>query len=407
MRSGASSSGPLRAPSPASLAVLAKLAQSLRQRLDGIAGRTVEAICQRDDGYRTERFLTADELRRSVRDSLDEYLGALASLPLGVQPSKDQAWATGRSRAELGVPLESVLRAYRLGGSVIWEELLEEARSRPDRPTDDLMEAAVVVWQMTDELSSAVGTAYRHSEAGLVGRDVTRRQALLRGLLSGILAESDLIFAAESLGLPEEGPYQVAVIEPEPEERALREVLAQAGARSEWVSQEGRKCGLLAPPSSGAEVVKVCLGRMVPLRAGLSPLFANLSEAAAAYRQAELALRSIPAHRHAVAALDDRLGPALLVSSPELARRLAVMVMGSVLALPAQERRTMVRTLRIFLDGSGSPADTARQVPCHRNTVLNRLNRIRELTGCDPTTPRGANRLCLAMEAAELLSLLD
>ncbi|MHB1575952.1 MAG: PucR family transcriptional regulator [Candidatus Dormibacteria bacterium] len=396
---------PLHDPSRASVAVLAGLAKSLLLRLDGIAERTVQAILERDPGYRQERFLSLDELQRSVRDSLSEYLGALARLPQGGPPSKEQAWATGRSRAELGVPLESVLRAYRLGGSVIWEELLEEARGRPDRPTDDLMEAAYLVWQLTDELSAAVGTAYRHSEAGLVGRDQTRRQGILRGLLSGVLVEKELVFVAESLGLPERGPYQVVVVEPQ--ESTAAEFLGGLGIRSAWVVQEGRQCGLLALPTAGAEMVRAGLERMIPLRAGLSPEFADLSETGVAYRQAELAVRSIPAHQHAIASLDDRLPSALLVASPELARRLAITVLGRVLALPSQERHTLLRTLGFFLKGDGSPAAAARRVPCHRNTVLNRLNRIRELTGCDPAVPGGASRLGLALEAAELLSLLD
>ncbi len=395
---------PLHEPSPGSLAVLADLARSLVLRLDEIADRTVEAILEREPGYRQERYLTLAELRRSVHDSLAEYLGALALLPRGGSPSKQQAWATGRSRAELGVPLESVLRAYRLGGSVIWEELLEEARRRPDRPGDELMEAAYLVWQLTDELSAAVGTAYRHSEAGMVSRDQTRRQGLLRGLLLGVLADRELVFAAESLGLPERGPYQVVVAQPQ--ESQLGDHLAAVGVRSEWVVQEGRTCGLLALATGGGEAVRTRLQQVGPLRAGISPEFSELSGAGGAYRQAELALRTILAHQHVVASLDDRLPSALLISSPELARRLALAVLGRVLGLPAAERRLLLRTLAIFLDQDGSPGATARHVPCHRNTVLNRLHRIRELTGCDPATPGGASRLLLGLQAAELLSML-
>ena len=266
------------------------------------------------------------------------------------------------------------------------------------------MEAAYLVWQLTDDLSAAVGTAYRHSEAGLVGRDETRRQGVLRGLLSGLLAEKDLVFVAETLGLPEQGPYLVVVVEPH--QSPAREALSDLGVKSEWVVQEARDCGLLALPAGGTDVVRSGLETVVPLRAGLSPEFADLSQAGVAYRQAELALRSIPVHQHAVASLDDRLTGALLVTSPELARRLAVAVLGRVLVLPPQERRVLLRTLAIYLAGAGSPADAARRVPCHRNTVLNRLSRIRELTGYDPVTPLGASRLVLALEAADLLSLL-
>ncbi|HVD03565.1 MAG TPA: helix-turn-helix domain-containing protein [Candidatus Dormibacteraeota bacterium] len=399
--------GPLQRPTRRSLRLLASLAASLAARLEEITDRTVEAICEREEGYREGRLVSMEELRRTVHDSLAEYLGVLTRLPEEQEPARDQAWAVGRSRAELGVPLESVLRAYRLGGSVIWDELLKEARRRPERPTDDLMEAAELVWQMTDELSSAVGVAYRHSEAGLISRDRNRRESLLQGLLSGIASERDLVFAAETLGLPEHGPYLVAVAEPARDGEQMQRLMTAGGVRSAWLLQGGRQSGLLAAARGGTGLVQKCLGRMVPIRAGLSPEVSSLSDVGGAYRQAELALRSIPAHRHAVVTLDERLPAALLVVSPDLARRLAHRVLGKLLEIDRGERAALLRTLRLFLAGDGSVVQVAAQVPCHRNTVLNRLHRIRELTGVNPTTPAGVTDLTLALEAAELLSLLD
>ncbi|MHB1527077.1 MAG: PucR family transcriptional regulator [Candidatus Dormibacteria bacterium] len=386
--------------------VLASLAQALCDRLPQISDRTVAAICEREDGYREGRLIPLTELRRSVHDSLQEYLAALTRMPEDREPSRDQAWATGRSRAELGVPLESVLRAYRLGGSVIWDALLEEARSRPVPPTDELMEAAVLVWEMTDELSAAVGQAYRHSEAGILSRDKTRRQGLLQGLFTGMAIERDLIFAAESLNLPERGPYMVAVAEPvlESVDAVARSLLA-GGIRSEWVRQEERLAGLLALGSGGIGAVKRSLETMAPLRVGLSPVVATLGEVGIAYRQAELAVRAIPPHRHQVASLDERLPSALLVASPELAQRLAHRVFGAILELPAGERGLLLRTLRSYIDCGGSVGEVAERFPCHRNTVFNRLVRIRELTGLNPSLPRDSAELVLALDAIDLLGI--
>jgi len=394
-----------RSPSGESLQVLAALAQSLCARLPEISERTVAAICEREEGYREGRLIPLAELRRSVHDSLQEYLTALTRIPDEQVPSREQAWATGRSRAELGVPLESVLRAYRLGGSVIWDALLEEARGRSQPPTDQLMEAAVLVWEMTDELSAAVGQAYRHSEAGILSRDRSRRQGLLQGLLTGMATERDLIFAAESLNLPERGPYLVAVAEPALEglEPIARSLLAR-GIRSEWVRQEDRLAGLLALGKASLEAVKLSLAALAPLRVGLSPELASLAQAAGAYRQAELAVRAIPPHQHLVATLDERLPSALLIASPELARRLAQRALGPIFALPAAERSLLLRTLRSYFDWGGSVAEVAERFPCHRNTVFNRLTRIRDLTGLNPGLPRDAAQLVLALDAADLLT---
>jgi len=395
-----------RSPSGESMRVLASLARSLYQRLPQISERTVAAICEREEGYREERLIPLAELRRSVHDSLQEYLAALTRIPQEQAPSREQAWATGRSRAELGVPLESVLRAYRLGGGVIWDALLEEARSRPEPPTDQLMEAAVVVWEMTDELSAAVGQAYRHAEAGMLSRDRTRRQALLQGLFTGMATERDLVFAAESLSLPEKGPYMVAVAEPAlGTVEAVARPLLTHGIRSEWTRQEERLAGLLALGRASLETVKQSLGELAPLRAGLSPAVGSLAQVGTAYRQAELAVRAIPPHQHLITSLDERLPSAILISSPELAQRLAQRVFGAIFELPGGERSLLLRTLRSYFDLGGSVAEVADRFPCHRNTVFNRLARIRELTGLNPGLPRDAAQLVLALDASELMSL--
>ena len=57
----------------------------------------------------------------------------------------------------------------------------------------------------------------------------------------------------------------------------------------------------------------------------------------------------------------------------------------------------MLGTLEEYLQ-TGSVSETSRRQYCHRNTVLNRLARVRELTGCDPTVPRDAALLCAGLD---------
>jgi DNA-binding PucR family transcriptional regulator len=56
-----------------------------------------------------------------------------------------------------------------------------------------------------------------------------------------------------------------------------------------------------------------------------------------------------------------------------------------------------VETLRAYLEGSRSIEAAARALFVHANTVRYRLRRITELTGHDPTTPRGGLALQLAL----------
>ena len=65
-----------------------------------------------------------EELRRTTRDNLEHGLLALVGVPVADRPALHDAREVGRRRAAQGIPLEAVLRAYRLGGQVTWEALL-------------------------------------------------------------------------------------------------------------------------------------------------------------------------------------------------------------------------------------------------------------------------------------------
>jgi len=59
------------------------------------------------------------------------------------------------------------------------------------------------------------------------------------------------------------------------------------------------------------------------------------------------------------------------------------------------ERERLRETVQHYLS-TGNITATAEQLFCHRNTILNRLNRFQELTGIDLTIPAQAARLVVA-----------
>nr|WP_246377267.1 helix-turn-helix domain-containing protein [Nocardioides ginsengisegetis] len=82
-----------------------------------------------------------------------------------------------------------------------------------------------------------------------------------------------------------------------------------------------------------------------------------------------------------VAAFDDRLPEALLLTSPEVAGRLVAVWLGPLLTLPAGEQASLLATLDAWVATGGSTTHTAARVHCHRNTVINRLRRVARLVG--------------------------
>src|SRR5690606_13037153 len=65
-------------------------------------------------------------------------------------------------------------------------------------------------------------------------------------------------------------------------------------------------------------------------------------------------------------------------------------------------RDVLLTTLETWLECDGSAARAADRLFCHRNTVLNRLRKIEQLTGRTLTRPGDLVELALALSALRL-----
>src|SRR5262245_10685304 len=95
----------------------------LRDRLDAIADRWVAHIVAKNSAYLDTALVSLPDLRRSCRDTTDAVLRLLAGEAVGEPYAVIRTSA--RRQAERGVPLDSVLRSYRLAGLALWQELAE------------------------------------------------------------------------------------------------------------------------------------------------------------------------------------------------------------------------------------------------------------------------------------------
>ena len=118
----------------------------------------------------------------------------------------------------------------------------------------------------------------------------------------------------------------------------------------------------------------------------------------AGLRQATVALRTL-AGADGLAAFDDRLPEALLLSAPDVAGRLVAVWLGpGAGAAGGRERRAAGHPGGLGRDGRVDHAHRPR-VHCHRNTVINRLRRVATLTGRDLLDAGPPVELALALRA--------
>jgi hypothetical protein len=382
---------------PAADEALRVLGSALLDDVDGLADRLTVLVLQREPAY-AERD-RSEELRAACRANLERGVQVIADqVPDGVDP-EDTSCDTGRRRARAGVPLEVVLRAYRLGGRVLWEALLEASRRRFAGGYDEaLLDAASYVWRVNDSSSSALVQAYRQEELRAHSHDLGRRHAVLDGLIEGRGGDPAFLRdAATVLGLPETGPVLcvVAPVDPSGEEalRGPQEALAAVGVASAWFLRPRDEVGVAAlghrDPRTALDALRPCAAG----RVGVSPVVDGLAALDTGYRLAHTAARTLGGPGLAV--LDERLPEALLADSPELAPRVLRAGLGDLLDLPPADRDTLLRTLEQLLAAGGSPTHAATALFCHRNTVIYRMRRIEAATGRSLGDPR--DRLLLAL----------
>jgi len=381
------------------------LADGVLARVPELADELVRVIAEQNPGYRRINVVSRDDLRKSCQDNMTSVLRLIGRDGAEEEQLYSAARCTGRRRAEQRMPLDDVLRSFRLGGRLLWQALVEQARADGTVDAEGLLEIATWLWEVVDSTSAQVAAAYHVAEQQLVRIDEQRRATLWEGLLRG--RGKDLAFAYEAariIGVPVDGPYAAVVADVEDVNAPafLNRLLAEHGVDSAWQPRAHMLVGLLSLDSPELGIVLKVLRDALTVPAGVSLVVPGLADVDVAYRQATLARRSIQPGRVEVAALADRLPEALVLSSPELAEHLIRLRLGPLLKIPVGERRILLDTLETWVATAGSVSRTAELVHCHRNTVINRLSRIEAVTGNDLSDVPHLE-LSLALKASWLL----
>ncbi|MFG2500518.1 PucR family transcriptional regulator [Streptomyces sp. NPDC048441] len=383
--------------------VLHRAARALLGDLATMTDRLVAALREQEPAYRAAIEAHPTEVWQEVHRSLRHSVTSL------LQPgeTREAAHRTSRQiavlRAERGLPLDALLHAFRLGGAMVWQGLVEEvARGNPD-DMGLLIHVATDVWNFVDEHCGVVADSYRRTERRLAWQHEDRLRLLTAGLLDGSARLTDLPTAADVLGLPEDGWYAVIALAGEESSLTLptgTRMLRHAAAGVQYVLV------LLgdtdADPAAELAALAAGLDLAAGARAGIGSPVAGLAAVPHARRLADTSLRTCPRSGGAVL-LDERLPDALVVSSPELAEALTERVLGPLRALDPADRDLLLATLAVWLETDGSAQRAGARLYCHRNTVLNRLRRVEQLTGRSLTRVGDMVEFSLALGASRLL----
>ena len=338
-------------------------------------------------------------LLRQLHDGRRPHPAELATLGLA-----------GAQQAELGVPLEVLLRGYRLAAKVVWREVVDAATRMGGLPPETVVALSEQVLEYLDEISGAVGSAYLETRERLVRQRDRERDRVLGRLLAGD-ASTELRRLAAACDLELRPPYRLLACAVAPGVDADRllgaawrsaRVQLVAGDRGVWTALVDGEAGVerllgdgmraMAPKPEGVLVI------------GVGPVAASLEEVAAAARRAHRALDVGRRLRPGELVHEDvELGVfAALDADPDALRAHVERLLGGMVDGSARSAEQL-RTLEAVLEAR-SLGDAATQLGIHRHTVVYRLERIATRLAVDLDDPAVRHRLWLALQAQRLLT---
>lgn len=316
----------------------------------------------------------------------------LEAVAAGEQPSVDDvadvARDMGRRRLEMGVPLEPMLHVYRIAGRVVWEAIVDAARPGEEPGVAYLGGRWM---EYMDEAASVAASAYLEASYDRLRRVDARRGALLQAVLAA-QDEAEVAAVATQFSTAFAPAYVPVAVAADHATSRVDAAVASCPADTIW-GFRGAHVLLLVPQRTPdlERLRRLAHAPAVATGALVAPGPALAVEVASTQALLEVAVAT---GAEGVFGPDDLLAERLLAGAPRVASVLEARI---VAPLRAADRNGLLReTLAAYL-ATGSVRDTASTVVVHPNTVLYRLGRVAELTGCDPRVPAQAALLVLAL----------
>jgi PucR C-terminal helix-turn-helix domain/GGDEF-like domain len=347
-----------------------------------------------------------DVLQASCADTIDPIFAAIAAeTDFDTAPARQ----VGAARADAGVPLSSVMEAYRVGFRALSSAVMAESTRLTAVTADALRVLTTKVMTAQQDYTDAMATGYRDEQARRLRGDQSERSTLIDSLLHGRLIEQWSIWeAADCLGLPSVGPYLVIAAEvgvpgaePLPNVEAK---LRSLDVLSAWRALPDLHVGVLhVRNDKHFDDALALLCRMATARVGVSARFEDLRDTAQALRYARMMLRGRAEDDLLVSVFDGSILASAAVSAPEVLVKLVTPTIECFAGLGDQERDILFKTFRVWVENDGSMQIAGELLFCHPNTVRYRLHRIERRTGRALSNPRDLAELCLAFEVQRRL----
>lgn len=385
---------------------VAEIAEALYRRTDELAAAFAHAIAREVKLYNATAPVPFELIVHGCETNLRQVLSAIAA---DTEFDPTAAADLGTERARNGVPLASVMEAYRVGFREIWDAAVNEVATRARVNGDALRMLTAKIFAAQDVFTAAMAAAYRDEHTRRLHGDESEREILIDSVLHGRLFEQSSVWdAADYLRLPAKGPYVVIAAEAgavgtealpgiEPKMRSM-------DVFSAWRRLPDVHVGIVhVKTTEQLDNVLALVSRLATGHVGVSAQFDDLRDTAQALRYARVTLRGRPDQGPRVTQFDGSILSTAAVSAPEVMVKLVTPMIECFGELAHEERNILFDTFRVWLENDGSLRTAGTLLFCHPNTVRYRLHRIEQRTGRSLTRPRDVAEVSLAFEVHRLL----
>ncbi|MFE2309253.1 hypothetical protein ACFXA9_24700, partial [Streptomyces sp. NPDC059411] len=184
--------------------IIEEIREDLNRRIAVAAERLADRTPADDPAYAAyAALLGRTALRDRIQHVLRQAVEGLVRASRGLPPDLADARAQGALRAGQGLPLDSLLRMYRLCGRLLWQTLTEAVAAHDRAALPRLLPGAPALWDVIDRMADAAAESYRRAESVRGERERELRAALLDALLDGTGSAAEAVRAAERLGQPQ------------------------------------------------------------------------------------------------------------------------------------------------------------------------------------------------------------
>ena len=383
-------------------------------RLDEVVERGVGAIWSSVPSYarRNEEFRS--EVGMAMRLNVEVLSQVLSEGREISERELRYIERVGHQRAEMGIPLEDVLHAYRSVLRACWDVLSEECRAIGR--LDATLEVAEALFRYTDQISTSVADAYARAQRAIVREQEGARREFLADLLFGTeIASEDILHRAHTFGYDLSLSYAALVgCGPRALEGKEATVAAAAGATladgktEPIVLQKGEHTIALLPvdPSTDPNAMpeKLVAELDGEWSFGMGGPEPGLKGIRRAYLEAKEALEigdalgmSGPVHR-----FDDLLLYHFIRVEPALVERFIHQTLGPLIEYDERRKGELIKTIEAYFSVDGSVKMAGEALFAHPHTVTYRLKQVESLTGWSLRNAEDKLRLQLALRGYRL-----